>query len=1199
MKRIYTTFLFMIMVALLSATGTIAQETGDFRSVADGDWSDTNTWETYDGTDWNAAASAPDGSENISIQGEHTVSVDVAVTISGDVTVEGLGTDEGGLVDITTGSFAVADGGTYQHDRDGGSIPLADWQDGSTIVFTGVTGNGPGDRDQEYYNIIWNNADQASNIDFGYGTVTIGGTVRVIDSGSARFHLTNAGSGDGQTITIEGDVIVEGGQFTTTGSGDAATYETVVMGNVEVQEDGNLAPSRGSGGLSTWNLHGDFTVAAGATLQNSNSEDLGGFTFVGSETQVIAVSDETSYSGAINYVVSANTTVEVAADTDFRFEDQFDVEEDGNVAINGNFIKAGDGIVDLEGSMDVNDGGFYVYARQEGPGVPDANWNEGSTIMFTGLEGGAPSGANRDFYHVIFDNENQASNFDVGWGADQNEIHGDVHVRNTGGNQLRLTWAGRAEEDITVNIAGDVIVEGENTEVTTTGSGDEQTYFVNVGGDLIVRDSGYLAASRGSSGMAVWNLNGNLVVDGGELGDSDDHDQEESFAFVADTTGDGDPGQTATVNNISFNGPVHFKVADSSGVTVLEGSEFTVEDSFVNHGIIEVEDDGELVFSGDDAVYHHAQDGGSVPTSTWEEGSTALFTDIAGSGPGNANQDFHNIVLDIPDNASNNHFNMDGNTISGDIDIVTTGSARFYFANPDFEEDIEITVMGDITMQDGSFSTNGTGNGNSSVTIHHYGDITVEDGNFSISRGSGPFVEWFLYEGSFEFTAGVTQNSAPRSGSGFIFTGEDTTQHLSVTEDVELANLPIFVDSLATLDIGESDFGGMSEIIEVRPGGALATSNELGFDENLDSEILNLSTEGHYILNGEAEQETGFNLPLVISSLTIDNEADVIQSRDITINEFLRLSTGVFDNSIGLTLGDEAEIIYENGSLLIPVDDGGEPLPLPEPPYAVGDTANYNGSFNMATELGDSEADAWLIEGTEGSSWEIVDDAADNDDRALSFSVVHSGDEWHTNQAVNESISVEEGDRYRASIYLKADEDGRIVRFYVSMPASGDWERVRGLETPELELTTEWQEYEFEFDATEDHETNGLRIATEFNNEANDGGNIFIDNAVLEKVEAVSNEITEELPKQYSLEQNYPNPFNPSTVIEYALPEQADVTLTVYEITGRQVAELVDETQSAGSHSVNWNAQNLASGVYLYRITAGDFTSVRKLTLIK
>jgi hypothetical protein len=89
------------------------------------------------------------------------------------------------------------------------------------------------------------------------------------------------------------------------------------------------------------------------------------------------------------------------------------------------------------------------------------------------------------------------------------------------------------------------------------------------------------------------------------------------------------------------------------------------------------------------------------------------------------------------------------------------------------------------------------------------------------------------------------------------------------------------------------------------------------------------------------------------------------------------------------------------------------------------------------------------------------------------------------------------------------------------------------------------------------------------------------------------------LPTQYSLSQNYPNPFNPTTTINFALPKAGDVSLVVYDILGRKVAELINGNLAAGYHTINFNASNYASGVYFYRLQAGNFVSVKKLMLLK
>jgi len=89
------------------------------------------------------------------------------------------------------------------------------------------------------------------------------------------------------------------------------------------------------------------------------------------------------------------------------------------------------------------------------------------------------------------------------------------------------------------------------------------------------------------------------------------------------------------------------------------------------------------------------------------------------------------------------------------------------------------------------------------------------------------------------------------------------------------------------------------------------------------------------------------------------------------------------------------------------------------------------------------------------------------------------------------------------------------------------------------------------------------------------------------------------LPTEYSLFQNYPNPFNPTTEISFALPTATDVKLEVFNIMGQRVATLIDQRLQAGNHNVVWNGSQVASGIYFYRLDAGDFVESRKMVLLK
>ena len=129
---------------------------------------------------------------------------------------------------------------------------------------------------------------------------------------------------------------------------------------------------------------------------------------------------------------------------------------------------------------------------------------------------------------------------------------------------------------------------------------------------------------------------------------------------------------------------------------------------------------------------------------------------------------------------------------------------------------------------------------------------------------------------------------------------------------------------------------------------------------------------------------------------------------------------------------------------------------------------------------------------------------------------------------------------------------------------------------------------------------NGLVIIVNTNHTQPDTGRIqIVGFQIVQGKLLTSVEAPKAVPASYLLAQNYPNPFNPSTEISFTVPSRSHVTLTVFNLLGMQVAELVNGEKEAGSYNVLFNASTMASGVYFYRLQAGNFLQTRKMVLLK
>jgi Secretion system C-terminal sorting domain len=359
------------ILCTLAVSTMYAQSVGEYRSASSGNWSSPGTWQMFNGTSWVAATSAPSGSDTITIQAAHTVTVNgSADTLSGKVTVDGYLLDSAGIV--STGTFIFDNGSTYEYAHAAGTygIPTATWNTGSTCLITGVTSSTTNiNGKQNFYNLIVNSPGWSASLNFGWnsGTVTIGGDVTVKNTGSGRWQMCAPTAGtvsahNTDTVTIDGNLIVDGSAadasdkvtFTSNGTSNNYTDITInIMGNITVSGNPsdntlvNFAASRGSqGGTGTalWNVHGDVTIS-NTTTQNSNPTGAR-FVFVKQGLQTLKLSNIAFGGGGFPVEVQSGSTLDldtsvIAGSGIFKADSASTIMTSHASGLNGNLTNSG------------------------------------------------------------------------------------------------------------------------------------------------------------------------------------------------------------------------------------------------------------------------------------------------------------------------------------------------------------------------------------------------------------------------------------------------------------------------------------------------------------------------------------------------------------------------------------------------------------------------------------------------------------------------------------------------------------------------------------------------------------------------------------------------------------------------------------------------------------------------------------------
>ena len=453
-------------------------------------------------------------------------------------------------------------------------------------------------------------------------------------------------------------------------------------------------------------------------------------------------------------------------------------------------------------------------------------------------------------------------------------------------------------------------------------------------------------------------------------------------------------------------------------------------------------------------------------------------------------------------------------------------------------------------IQAGTSSSAGSGKG----IINLKGNFTMNSGNFA-TNSIGPFAINFVGYGVQNFLlrgANLNLNTelydTVKAGSTVVMDldtckwgsatgGEFAVEGvLELKESSRLTGSGAFIlNPNATLKIGS-------------PDGITSGTTMLGSVHMLGGR--NYSADANYIYSGTGAQVFGDGLPATVKGLGINNSAGLTLSNDMTINNSLSLTSGSLnlDGKV-ITLGANATLsetagntVKGNDGKIITTRDIGTPSAV--------NVGGLGAEITSGSNLGNTTIERYHSARSGGGNFGVL--------RAYNIQPA-------SNSGLNATLRF----HYDES-ELNGIPEGNLILFKSPDGSDNSWSLIGGTVNTNDNYVEISGVDEFSY-WTLSGTNNPLPVESEESN----------------------------VPTQFSLYQNYPNPFNPSTNIKFDIPEASFVNVSVFNILGEKVAELVNEYMNAGSYKVSFGAERLSAGIYLYKITAGSFNYTRKMTLVK
>ncbi|TAK55068.1 MAG: choice-of-anchor D domain-containing protein [Bacteroidetes bacterium] len=1082
-----------------------------------------------------------------------------------------------------TGTMTIGSTGVYNHARNGGRIPTATWNAGSTLLMTGLVGNAPSNGNQNYANVTWNCTGQTSNLNLGWNNITVNGNITVLASGaSSRWQFCAPVVGDSAFVTINGNVNVSGGALSTNGTSNGLTKIVVThTGNINVT-GGNFSISRGSQGgtgTATWYINGGTFSMSNATTQNSNAS---GAKFV------FASGTNTLTLGAGNTLTALPIEVAPAAGL-----------------VLGTSVLRGTGIFTLNSGATLacaHDGGLDSALQNTGMKVLTSGANytfNGAAAQVTGIllpslvndvtiddiAGVTLSGSVTVNGVLTFTNGKLATGSNVATIGTSGSVSGAGAAKYVNGNLNKTLAAGADTKTFEIGDAsaytpveimgGSYSAPFEVTASTTTGEHPE------IG-------SSPLDASK--------SVNRYYTLTGTPTGVSDI-----TFNFVA---GDIDGGaNTANFAVGQYDAPTWTlpslgsrNATSTQIVGVADFSDFAIAEIGNKTITATAGANGSIAPSGAVAVpYGGSQAFTFTPTTGYHVDS--LFIDGVPAMDSLAGYTFTNVTA-----PHTIHVTFAINTYA--LEVTTVGNGEVH-KNPDLAmynhgSNVELTADPQTGWVFDSWSGDASGSTNPlMVTMDGYKYITatfvIDSAYLAKYRTFHPDSLYLDVDDKgkrgksvkakadkVEFTVTLKPDSMNVNDLHIEFSMSiDTTRAFTITPTPDsmkpvakstYKKWDIYFPSMLDTNTNVTVYGWSKKGSNQKVSSFYWTRNGVmvGKKKSKGSTIVNtlrLPMPNRLNVMEETFKQgvTGGAVPIVVG---------VVQTNKDSMKKYgwVYLKSAMdFYKSLGVTSKAGINLHDSAARGLDSVVSGKSKKSLVGKYSSLPPTKQDNVLFANVAALKLSIAASALGKLPNGLGELVFEDTVSNPLNGLMLKEIA----WEADTMMTgyPGRTFETAETY-------ANLSNTIRRILDAFEGPVDTLTFAGTLNTTLEGTAQLIDVPF------------LQASS---------------SAVPARIIPMTAE--DILPEHFALEQNYPNPFNPSTVIRYSLSANSVVTLKVFNLLGQEMTTLLDKQElEEGEYEVQFNASSLPSGVYFYRINAesvdedgitGSFTSVKKMLLMK